>query len=444
MDLLDQTGAARHPAPRLPRAMRLAVTRACVCVSVVALTFLGLPLFADPVDDVLHPLWEDGATVRETVQFIQEEPGAPGMARLTFVPSEVLSVQSAAWPTNARPHIFTWGTDVTQVKGSAFLVAATNAAVPVRKRATLHPAKGWGFVIDSRRPLDLKTDTGVKLAASANLDQLGQVVVTYRHRGDAWAGFRPATATRQLPQTLRKLQENQPVEILLMGDSISEGLGSSARSGLAPLQPCYGTLLVEALKRHSGDQEITLHNEAHSGWFCGDGVNQVLLGKERKVMTPAIDLAIVAFGMNDAGNGVNKDGKDWVGIYKTNLTIIINGLRKINPRVEIILVSPMPGNPEWKQTILPFFTCVPQHPGFSSTQQVVRELAATHEGVAAADVTAVWLEILGRKGWHYQDLLDGKPRLGWYELAANGLNHPNDFGHVLYAQVLAGLLTNPN
>ena len=431
-----------------PKAVRIrnrfAVTRRCSCLVAVLFGGQGLPLLADPVDDVLHPLWEDGAMVRETVQFVQEEPGAPKTAKLTFVPSEVLSVQSAAWPTNTRPHVFTWGTDVMQVKGSALLIAATNAAVPVRMRTTFHPAKGWGFVIDPRRPLDLKTDTGVKLAASANLDQLGQVEVTYRHRGDAWAGAKPATAIRQLPQTMKKLQEKQPVEILLMGDSISEGLGSSAKSGIAPLQPCYGTLLVEALKRHYGYREITLHNEAHSGWFCGDGVNQIVLGKDRKVMTPDTDLVIAAFGMNDAGNGVNKDGKDWVGIYKTNLTIIINGLRKINPRVEIILVSPMPGNPEWKQTILPFFTCVSQHPDFSSTQQVVRELAGTHEGVAAADVTAVWLEILGRKGWHYQDLLDGKPLLGWYDLAANGLNHPNDFGHVLYAQVLTGLLTNRN
>src|SRR5262249_42128448 len=47
-------------------------------------------------------------------------------------------------------------------------------------------------------------------------------------------------------------------------------------------------------------------------------------------------------------------------------------------------------------------------------------------GVALADLTSVWTEFLERK----QD----------WDLTGNGVNHPNDFGHRVYAQVLSSLL----
>ena len=46
----------------------------------------------------------------------------------------------------------------------------------------------------------------------------------------------------------------------------------------------------------------------------------------------------------------------------------------------------------------------------------------TGPGVALADVTAVWELLLT----HKHDL----------DLTGNGLNHPNDFGHRVYAQMI--------
>ena len=50
-------------------------------------------------------------------------------------------------------------------------------------------------------------------------------------------------------------------------------------------------------------------------------------------------------------------------------------------------------------------------------------------GVALADVTQVWTEMLRQK-----------PD---FDLTGNGLNHPNDFGHRLYAQALLQVLAAP-
>ena len=46
-----------------------------------------------------------------------------------------------------------------------------------------------------------------------------------------------------------------------------------------------------------------------------------------------------------------------------------------------------------------------------------------------ADLTAVWQELLRRK--RHADL------------TGNGVNHPNDYGHRVYAQVLLALLVDP-
>jgi hypothetical protein len=46
-----------------------------------------------------------------------------------------------------------------------------------------------------------------------------------------------------------------------------------------------------------------------------------------------------------------------------------------------------------------------------------------------ADMTTLWLELLERKNA--------------YDLSGNGLNHPNDFGHRVYAQIILGLLAPP-
>ena len=45
-------------------------------------------------------------------------------------------------------------------------------------------------------------------------------------------------------------------------------------------------------------------------------------------------------------------------------------------------------------------------------------------------MTAVWADLLARKSWH--------------DLTGNGVNHPNDFGHRLYAQVILALLVAPD
>jgi hypothetical protein len=63
---------------------------------------------------------------------------------------------------------------------------------------------------------------------------------------------------------------------------------------------------------------------------------------------------------------------------------------------------------------------------FAEYRDVLKAFAAP--GTAVADLTEVWARLLNSKA----DM----------DLTGNGLNHPNDFGHRLYAQAILKLLTS--
>jgi acyl-CoA thioesterase-1 len=120
------------------------------------------------------------------------------------------------------------------------------------------------------------------------------------------------------------------------------------------------------------------------------------------------DLAIVAYGMNDVG-------RRNPGAYRDEIVGAMNTLKSVNPEVEFVLVSSMLGNSEWSSLASDQF--IPY-------RDILKSL--TGQGVALADMTALWIDLLKLKKFH--------------DLTGNGVNHPNDFGHRLYAQVILTLL----
>jgi acyl-CoA thioesterase I len=84
---------------------------------------------------------------------------------------------------------------------------------------------------------------------------------------------------------------------------------------------------------------------------------------------------------------------------------------------EFVLVSPMLPNPRWPYPVME---------RFSAYRDALATLCG--DGAALADVTRMWTDLLGRKSVH--------------DLTGNGINHPNDFGHRVYAQVILALLVD--
>lgn len=205
-----------------------------------------------------------------------------------------------------------------------------------------------------------------------------------------------------LPKTIARLKSRQPMTIGISGDSISTGLDASAKTNAFPNQPGYPELVAVQLET-TFDTTIRIKNRAVAGWSVANGVNDL-----DQLLAEKPDLVIVAYGMNDVG----RRDPDW---FLKQTKQIVERIRTSHPQSEVILVSPMLGHAEWIHT---------PRAMFGKYRDSLRSL--TGPGVALADVTAVWELLLKNK----HDL----------DMTGNGLNHPNDFGHRLYAQTILALL----
>jgi lysophospholipase L1-like esterase len=213
-----------------------------------------------------------------------------------------------------------------------------------------------------------------------------------------------ADPTIALPKTMARLKARQPLRIAVSGDSISTGLDSSGKWNAFPHQPGYIDLIAAQLQVTYGS-EIALDNRAVAGWSVDTGVNDV-----QKLLEKKPNLVIVAYGMNDVGR---RDPK-W---FHERTKQIIDKIKAADPEIEIVLVAPMLGHRQWVHT---------PRDQFAAYRDRLKSL--TQAGVALADATAVWETMLQ----HKHD----------FDLTGNGLNHPNDFGHRLYAQCALKAITN--
>lgn len=229
-----------------------------------------------------------------------------------------------------------------------------------------------------------------------------QTFVTYATMSHDWPVQMPTFDVQTLPRTIQKLRSGAAISVVLLGDSISTGCNASGWADGAPYQPAYPTLLQQHLEA-SYTSKVTLTNLSAGGTATPWGLTMI-----EQVTEPQPDLVILAFGMNDsAGRSAEEYGR--------NMAAIISKTREALPNAEFILVASMLGNRDW---------VLLKHDVFPQYRDQLAQLC--EPGVALADMTSVWTEFLKRKNDR--------------DLTGNGVNHPNDFGHRVYAQVLSALL----
>jgi len=214
----------------------------------------------------------------------------------------------------------------------------------------------------------------------------------------------PARAVTELPRVRRRLERREPLTMCLCGDSISEGYDASGFHHLPPYQPPFAMLVARGLQQRTG-AKIQFHNFGTAGWTTADA-----LWDSERITAVHPDLVIVAFGMNDASY---TDASE----YATNMSSLLGRVRTDVPDTEFLLVSPMLPTPECRWLV---------HSRFAEYRDALASL--TGEGVALADVTTMWTDLIVQKN----------P----YDLSGNGWNHPNDFGHCIYAQTILAVLAS--
>ena len=352
------------------------------------------PAYPEPPSVLAAPPWLGTTVENESSAVLEEKEGGPFVARLSRKPDKVVAVRSAN-----RERVYKEGADFT-VDAAGKLVF-TGKPVEGLKLAQLYPPKGSPNSYPSR----VGHPEQAMLYGPGRWFHDHQVEVTYTSR-DPWPGAKPTSALDSLPKTAALLKGKKFLKIAVSGDSISTGLDASALAKAEPNQPGYPDLVAANIQRLTGS-EVRLVNFAISGTSIAFGV-----ADWPKLAACRPDLVIVAYGMNDVGR---KDPR-W---FRERTAELVGKIRADLPEAEIILVSPMLGNQEWIHTPRAMFDLYRN------------ELKAlTGPGVALADVTAVWQAQLGNQ----RDL----------DLTGNGLNHPNDFGHRLYAwTILSTLGLNP-
>jgi len=298
----------------------------------------------------------------------------PTAARLLFVPDAVRTVTNGAGDV-----VFEDGLDYAIDREAGTIVRPVGSRLPLLDAGGSPPVE----------PADFDRHL---------------VAVTYTHAGDTWPGEVPTGDPARLPRTLARLRNRETVTVCLMGDSITEGYDASGFRHVAPRQAPWAMLVARGLE-FAHDADVRLHNLGVAGWTADHGRWQA-----EEVGSKQPDLALIAFGMNDACYAE-------APAYAEAVADIVQRVRAACPDTEFLLVSPMLPTPacHWVD--------VSRFDGYRDAL-----LAMRRPGVAVADVTSVWESLLRRK----------TP----LDLSSNGTNHPNDFGHRVYAQTLLAALSS--
>jgi lysophospholipase L1-like esterase len=346
---------------------------------------------------LLEPIWTSDTARRESVLFVADDPGRPATGKLLFPAAKILAIHTADGQTP-----FEIGRDAELSPDGRELILLPDSRIPHLQAADLFPPAG------APRTIQHKADDPQRhmLFDNAHWFHDQQVEVTYAHEPVEWPAATPKFAGEQLPRVLAKLRAGEPVTIGVSGDSISAGGNASGATKTPPWMPAFPELVAAQLEQ-SYKSDVTLHNRAVGGWVAPQGA-----GDLDALLATKPDLVIIAYGMNDVSYR-NAEA------FKGTIAGMLQRIRAANPETDVILVSPMTGHAAWVHT--------PQEM-FPLYRDALASLAGP--GVALADVTSIWQEMLRRKRE--------------VDLTGNGVNHPNDFGHRVYAQAILALLVEPH
>ncbi len=342
--------------------------------------------------EALQPFWQSKQIEGESVLFLREDESGKAKASVLFPIAKVVSI------TNSRgDQTFEEGRDFHWAPNSRELTVPVGSRIPIHTRDNLRrPAKSQPYELTHR-------DGQGEIRFGAKLEYAEmQVCVTYQPTAINWNYKPPAFDPQQLPKTVAKLGAKSPLKLTVLGDSISTGANASGVFGEPPYQPGYPDLVQMALAKHY-NSPVEMKNLSVGGMDTAWGLSQAAA-----VVATKPDLVIIAFGMNDSAGRTPKD-------YQEKIKLTMKEISQAAPETEFILVATMLGNRDWVRL---------NHDYFPKYRDALIELA--QPGIAVADCTAVWQEMLSLK----QD----------WDLSGNGVNHPNDFGHRVYAQVILSTL----
>ncbi|NOU71391.1 hypothetical protein GC098_08145 [Paenibacillus sp. LMG 31458] len=224
---------------------------------------------------------------------------------------------------------------------------------------------------------------------------------------DPTAASDVAVGSEALSRILAKLANSEPVTYVVFGDSISTGAEVSEEANK------FHNRFAETLRRRFPGAAIDVRMKAIGGESSEGGLKRL----QDDVIAQAPDLVTIGYGMNDQNKQANGTNAISPAQFERNIATMIEAVQK-HTEADIVLITPCLPNPLWTYA----------SPNVTDYADKLRELGFKYR-VGVADLQRIWLD----------ELTAGKTH---ESLLINNVNHPNDYGHSLYAQALNSLLSS--
>ena len=350
----------------------------------------------------ITPFWSSNIMYNECLS-MEENNGGNIIGKLLFVPTRIISVVDAKLQNE-----YVEGKDYRWIEGTNQIEWLEGSSIPYFYNGALSGLKENGTPVNDYPNWDSEARcrlAGVLYCADKFLWEK-QIAVTYEYdqsQVEANGIVYTQQQSDRLPNTPKKLANNESLKVLFYGDSIFAGGDASSGRGREPMMPTMDVLMAEYLRTISSGT-ITFDNISVGGWTVENGLAALqpggYAGKDYSQYS-GYDLLMLSFGMNNAGTSAES--------FKATTQEIVETIKEKNPNIEVILVSCICPNPAAA--------------GFYGNQQyfgaALQELA-DENGYAFVDMFAVHKKILEFKNYS--------------ATTGNGINHPNDWLIRIYAQ----------
>ena len=364
-------------------------------------------------DVYLAPVWETNRIYDETGLFV----GETGSVTLMYTPTDPQEVVIRDITLGVT---YTYGVDYTISGNKVTRVAGGHLPyMEYDEYYRLEPAyvdgDPKGFPVTT---VNGKAEDGYEIEGDRYLffseGFLGAeryVTFTY-NKTEEWKGTK-ITGDVNAQSFINKLKTDKEATIFFYGDSITAGCNASGTQWgdyRNPFLPAWNDLVTNALAKTYG-ANITKHNGAVGGWTTGQGAENLLAKVEENGTSLAeIDLFVIAFGMNDPATSEES--------YMASIKQMMDAYYAANPNGSVLLVSPM--QPQTQSSLV----LGNQKLWENSLTKIKNSDEYSGKNVSLAKVYTMFTELVSVGGKLARDYL------------GNNINHPNDFGVRLYAQVV--------
>jgi lysophospholipase L1-like esterase len=358
-----------------------------------------------------EPYWWGNIMYNETTLMVDD--GTSISAKLHYSPKKIISVRNNAWDVEYKE-----GTDYT-IKDNT-LVLTEGSSIP---HWTEEQLVGVGIPspyheVQNNALSDILHDycvwTGLSIYTESPFFYGNQISVTYAYDvNDIDFDYLPTYQLDKLPNLKAKLEAKSDVKMVTVGDSVSEGCSSSFKFNHEPYMHPWVDLVSDKIAADYGCK-VTSVNQSVGGMTSGYTADSDARLKALTDENP--DVVFIHYGINDLG------AKETPNVYSDNIEKIILNVQSVCPHADVVLVSPFEPNPMIYDTdTLSLYS--------DKLAKLAKNDSSDTQGVIFIDLFKTAFKFMENK--RYADV------------TANGINHPNDFGHRLYTEAILATLEDP-